>query len=138
MGLLSSIFSFLSSAAEEQMDEGIYEPGRPKEYGYDDVGQIPRVPGTYRILKDGQIMYIGVSKQLRTRIYQHRYEGEYRKFYPGEKVAIKIAKLNGKSYEEVQEIIYEHERKKVGSHLPPRNKNRGGGGPRIGKDDDGD
>ncbi len=118
----------MSLAAEVDSEGGIYAPGRGREYSYEDADEIPAEMGTYRILsKDDnarKILYIGISKNLRRRILEHKRIGI--KFKSGEFVAIKIANT-GTTFDE----LCEHERKKIDVHNPERNERGGGGGRRA-------
>jgi hypothetical protein len=127
MGFMSFLGDLLGAAGatvEKAVSEGgIYAPGRMREYGYDNTNDIPSEMGTYRVFEKtdsgNKIHYIGVSKDLRRRVDQHK----GRNFRPGEFVAIKVANT-GTTWEE----LIAHERKKIEQHNPGRNQRGGGGG----------
>jgi len=108
----------------------IYKDGRYKEldpFEKSEVKEIPDKIGTYRVLvKSGpdslrEILYIGVSNNLKRRIKEHVKLGK--KIKDGEIVSYKVAK-SGIDYDEV----YEHEKEKIKKHKPERNKSKGGEG----------
>jgi len=115
----------MKAASEMASEGGIYDPGRMKEYSYDDTYDIPNEMGTYRFFEKtnsgNKIHYIGVSQDLHRRVRRHKGS----KFFPGEYVAIKVTNT-GTSWDE----LIEHERKKIEQHNPGRNQNSGGGGRR--------
>lgn len=116
-----SLFNFLVNAITENQSNNPYERGRGKEYPYENINEIPSEMGTYRFKNNNQIMYIGISNDLRRRVMQHKRAGK--KFFPGEKVSIQIAKSNA-TYSQVRR----HEELKVRKHKPERNERGGGGG----------
>jgi len=126
MGFLGKLLSGAMNVVSEAASEGgIYDPGRMREYRYDDTDDIPNEMGTYRFFEKtdsgNKIHYIGVSKDLHRRVNQHKGS----KFQHGEYVAIKVAN-SGTTWDE----LIEHERKKIQQHNPGRNQNSGGGGRR--------
>ncbi len=126
MGFFSNLLGILHSANNTIISEGgIYDSGRGREYSYDTTGQIPTSMGTYRFFErtasGNNILYIGVTVDLRRRVGEHKRKGE--KLKPGEFVAIKIAN-QGTTWEQ----LINHEQMKITQHNPPRNKNSGKGG----------
>lgn len=128
MDFFSSLFEGAMKVASSAMSEGgIYDPGRAREYSYNEIDDIPREMGTYRFFEKtnagNKLWYIGVTQNLHRRVREHKSKGE--KFKPGEYVAIKIANT-GTTWDE----LINHERKKISQHNPGRNGNSGGGGRR--------
>lgn len=101
----------------------VYKRGRPKKIENNkQINKIPEVLGEYRI-RDNEtraVYYVGISSNLRGRVYTHKTTG---KFCEGRYLEYLTAK-KGVTYEDVRE----HERKAILKYDPPENKRGGGAG----------
>ena len=125
MDFFNGLAKGLSARSTTSAVGGLYAPGRSKEYDYNETDSIPSEMGSYRFIdKNRQIVYIGISKDVRSRVKEHKRKGV--KFLFGEKVAVQIAISGDKN--EIYEKMRQHEQMKVNQHNPARNERRGGGG----------
>lgn len=120
---LVELFVGIAGSIAEETLKSTYKPGRPYRHRpHEDEGTSPPTsPGEYRIRdEEGKVVYVGETNDLRRRQREHIRTG---KLKPGETFDYKVA--DGRSTSTTRR---EHEREKIKTHQPERNKSGGGEG----------
>lgn len=114
----------------------IYGKGAPRIWRPDqDLGTIPELPGEYR-LYGIDCVYIGITGNLRTRIYTHLNVNKVNNLSCVKYITVEPRNILalGLKREQVEQAIRNHEMEKIKKYKPSLNVNSGGGGKSLNLD----